>query len=554
MILIRTHSNRCSGQTRRNRCRELRQINQISAARVQRNWKNTPGREVSLSDEDRIVATDLGIFGAASLFQLVCNAETAAGIRTLRDWLIHPTDPTEIRERQQAIAELSSRLDYRQELNAVSRSMARTKFVPDDFLEWAEGRTYLSRKRSLVWLVRTLPIIVLSMPSLTLLGVLPQHIGMPIMTTAIAVNILLTVAVVGTVHDIFRIVCPAPDGFDLDRLQRVFTKLSNMNGESRTLVEIQETASTATAGLKQLQRIMKFTSLSRNAITAVPVYLPLQFTVLWDFQILQLLEDWQQKHGHQFRNWLDALGKFEATESLAALAHDNPKWSFPEVGAEHNEQFIANQLGHPLLAESVRVLNDVTIGPAGRMLLVTGSNMSGKSTLLRSIGINAVLAQAGVPVCAHQLQMPFVKVVTSMRFVDALQDGVSLYMAEVCRLKKIVDTAREFSRSADESKAPPVTLLFLLDEILHGTNSAERQIATQRVLSHLLQYQVIGAVSTHDLQLAEVPGIQEASEIVHFRESLEDNDDQVRMTFDYTMRPGIAPTTNAVKLLEMVGL
>ena len=358
VILIRTHSNRCSGQTRRNRCRELRQINQISAARVQRNWKNTPGREVSLSDEDRIVATDLGVFGTASLFQLVCNAETAAGIRTLRDWLIHPTDPTEIRERQQAIAELSSRLDYRQELNAVSRSMARTKFVPDDFLEWAEGRTYLSRKRSLVWLVRTLPI----------------------MTTAIAVNILLTVAVVGTVHDIFRIVCPAPDGFDLDRLQRVFTKLSNMNGESRTLVEIQETASTAAAGLKQLQRIMKFTSLSRNAITAVPVYLPLQFTVLWDFQILQLLEDWQQKHGHQFRNWLDALGKFEATESLAALAHDNPKWSFPEVGAEHNEQFIANQLGHPLLAESVRVLNDVTIGPAGRMLLVTGSNMSGKST------------------------------------------------------------------------------------------------------------------------------------------------------------------------------
>ena len=143
-----------------------------------------------------------------------------------------------------------------------------------------------------------------------------------------------------------------------------------------------------------------------------------------------------------------------------------------------------------------------------------------------------------------------------MRIVDALQDGVSLYMAEVCRLKKIVDTAREFSRSADESKAPPVTLLFLLDEILHGTNSAERQIATQRVLSHLLQYQVIGAVSTHDLQLAEVPGIQESSEIVHFRESLEDNDDQVRMTFDYTMRPGIAPTTttNAVKLLELVGL
>ncbi len=182
------------------------------------------------------------------------------------------------------------------------------------------------------------------------------------------------------------------------------------------------------------------------------------------------------------------------------------------------------------------------------MLLITGSNMSGKSTLLRSIGVNAILAQAGSVVCATQYSMPAVTVVSSVRIADALQDGISLFMAELKRLKTIVDTARQ--HTVHENR----TMLFLLDEILHGTNTAERHIATQRILSHILKHQVIGAVTTHDLQLADEAVIANNSDIVHFRESLTECDNTPKMTFDYLMRPGVAPTTNAVRLLEMVGL
>jgi len=174
--------------------------------------------------------------------------------------------------------------------------------------------------------------------------------------------------------------------------------------------------------------------------------------------------------------------------------------------------------------------------------------MSGKSTLLRAIGTNAVLAQAGSPVCAMRLRMSPLTVATSIRIVDSLKDGVSLFMAEVMRLKRIVDMARSFTR---ESKH---TMLFLLDEILHGTNTAERHIAIRRVLTHLLRQHVIGAVTTHDLDLAEDPSIKDSCQVIHFRESLHKQDDELHMTFDYKIRSGVAPTTNALKLLDMVGL
>ena len=195
-----------------------------------------------------------------------------------------------------------------------------------------------------------------------------------------------------------------------------------------------------------------------------------------------------------------------------------------------------------------RVTNDVSVGPSGTLLLVTGSNMSGKSTLLRSVGTNAVLAQAGAPVCAKRLSMPPLRVVTSMRVTDSLKDGVSLFLAEVMRLKQIVDMARRFTQKSKQ------TMLYLLDEVLQGTNTAERHIAVRRVLSHMLGLRTIGAVSTHDLQLATDPALAANCCMVHFRESFSKASGNLQMTFDYKMRPGVATTTNALKLLSMVGL
>jgi len=229
------------------------------------------------------------------------------------------------------------------------------------------------------------------------------------------------------------------------------------------------------------------------------------------------------------------------------LAYDHPDWTFPEVDASATS-IEASGLGHPLLPGAARISNDVQLGAEGSFLLITGSNMSGKSTLLRSIGVNVVLAQAGGPVCASKLRLPPVKLATSIRVRDSLEDGVSFYMAELMRLKEIVDEAVAFGGRPDRA------LVYLLDEILQGTNSQERRIAVEQVLSHLVKHGAIGAISTHDLDLAASDALEGQFLPVHFRETLHDHDAEHRMTFDYKLREGVATTTNALKLLEMVGL
>ena len=532
----------------RDRFRELRRINQDAVARIRRNWKQVPLAAADLSDEETVIAEDLDLFGHASLFHLICMAKTKAGIQTLRNWLLSPARPAEITRRQQAVAELAPQLEFRQEVNSLCRMLADTQFAEDDFFEWVEGGTYLSRRPWMKWLVRILPLVTVTMPALVLANVLPQEIGMPIMMAAMAANFVITVLFAGKVHDIFSTVCPGRDGLSLTRSERLFAVLSTVEGDSQQITDIKHNTREAHRQLQQLKRIMQPASISRNPWTAIFVYVPLQFIFLWDFHILALLELWQQRCRTSFRRWFATLGRYEAIESLASLAHDNPHWAFPDVDDEHVPEFNAESLGHPLLPEAARITNDVSIGPAGTMLLVTGSNMSGKSTLLRAIGTNAVLAQAGSPVCAKRLRMPPLTIATSMRIADSLKDGVSLFMAEVLRLKRIVDMARRFTRESQQ------TMLFLLDEILHGTNTAERHIAIRRVLTHLLGQHVIGAVTTHDLDLAEEPALTDSCQVIHFRESLHKQDDELRMTFDYKIRSGVAPTTNALKLLDMVGL
>jgi DNA mismatch repair ATPase MutS len=271
----------------------------------------------------------------------------------------------------------------------------------------------------------------------------------------------------------------------------------------------------------------------------------LQLLGLWDFHVLAALERWQRSSGSHARDWLAALGEAEALSALGTLAHDNPGWVMPEL-VDGPARIEAQALGHPLLASRSRVTNDVTVGPPGTFVLVTGSNMSGKSTLLRAIGTNVVLAQAGGPVCAASMRLTPVDIWTSIRIDDSLEAGVSLFMAELKRLKRIVDAARAPDR--------PRPLLYLLDEMLHGTNTAERRIAARRVLNYLVQAGAIGAVTTHDLTLAEDASLDAAAHRVHFTEQFSQRDGTMTMTFDYRLRPGLATSANALKLLAMIGL
>ncbi|MEZ6106097.1 MAG: hypothetical protein R3B96_08300 [Pirellulaceae bacterium] len=338
--------------------------------------------------------------------------------------------------------------------------------------------------------------------------------------------------------------------------RRLFEWAADVPHKSERLAFLREELvgrqSPAIAAIGTLGRVTAAANMRRGGLFGI-VYLLLQFATLWDFHWLAELERWRKAHGRHVRSWFDAIGQLEALCALARMAADEPTWSFPRMLSDDEPAVIrADSMGHPLLPTQ-RVCNSVELGPPGRVLLVTGSNMSGKSTLLRAIGTNVVLAQAGAKVCAQQFDVPNIELATSMRVHDSLADGVSFYMAELKRLKQIVDQA------ANAAAQQHRRTCFLLDEILQGTNSRERHIAVTRVIAHLIESGAIGAVSTHDLELANATELDGKIDCVHFRESFTQEVDSSgkktsRMTFDYLMREGVATTTNALKLLEMVGL
>ena len=535
-----------------------RLLYQRGISRRQRCWRDLPIVEISVPSSARATADDLDLFGPSSLFQLASPASTGIGHSTLRDWMVgdwvkHDAEDDELRARQEAVAELAAKPTARERLQLLASQLTAGKTGPVKFMEWAEGDRWLLSRPWLRWVVLTMPLIAAGALGVFLLGLVAPSLAVPTVAGlafigAIAVNAMISVFFTGPVHEIFLTV--SSRNGEAAKYLDMFREICAANTESIKLRSLQSELADGQVDvmveLGQLRRTMLFANISRSPLLFLLLYVPLQLVALWDFHCLWRLEKWQTRNSKNVRKWFRALGQFETLAGLATLAAEHPDWTFPTVDPG-TDTIVAKNLGHPLLADDVRVGNDVQVGPAGSVLLVTGSNMSGKSTLLRSLGINAILAKIGAPVCAAELSMPPVEVAASMRVQDSLADGVSFFMAELRRLKEIVDLAH-VCRAGVKPR-----LLYLLDEILQGTNSRERQIAVNRVIRHLLDCQAIGAISTHDIELASSDGLIDACRSVHFREVLEDDSPQ-GMSFDYVMHHGIAKTTNALKLLALVGL
>jgi DNA mismatch repair ATPase MutS len=266
---------------------------------------------------------------------------------------------------------------------------------------------------------------------------------------------------------------------------------------------------------------------------------------LWDFHVVDAVERWRDMNGKHVRERLRALGEFEALSALATLAYDNPTWAMPKIAIDASHALVAKELAHPLLVADEAVTNDLSIGEAGQILLITGSNMSGKSTLLRSIALNVVLAQIGAPVCASSLRLSPHRVRTSIDARDALDRGLSLFMAELLRIKSIVDAAQ-----ADAA----YPLLYVADEMLRGTNATDRHAAVISILEKLVASGAVGAVATHDPEVANDAGLKPHFDSYHFIEHFDPTRTAMPMWFDYKLRPGLSTTRNAIKLLEIVGL
>jgi hypothetical protein len=296
-----------------------------------------------------------------------------------------------------------------------------------------------------------------------------------------------------------------------------------------------EGSPSASRELGRLQTILGFAELRQSGIVAVFA----NVFLLWDVFCAAALLRWRARAGASARGWIEAMAELEALSGLATFASEHPAFAFPEI-APGALCFVAEGMGHPLIPSARRVDNDVALAGPGSALMVTGSNMSGKSTLLRAVGVNAVLALAGAPVCAHKLVLAPLQVRTSMRMTDSLEEGVSHFYAELARLKGIVDAANGGER-----------VLFLLDEVLHGTNSRERNIGARAVVTHLLDRGAIGAVSSHDLGLADLE-VESGGRVknVHFQELAEGG----KMTFDYQLKPGVVTSSNALRLMKLIGI
>ena len=531
-------------EARYRRFKTLAEINDEGLHRLERDWPAMPLREPPEPPAPTpSFAGDLDLLGHASLQHLLNTASTPAAQQRLTGWLLAPAAPDEIRERQTAVDELAELVDFRDELTLFGRLSGMSPAGYRSFLAWAEQEPWLLKHPTLIWTSRILPVLTVGLAVLQVAGI----VRAPFWLLALGASILFSMRYGKQVEELIDQVSDRQAVFQ--PYEGVFARVAQQPFEPERLRRIQRDLAAeqlnADEQMRRLGRILQFGDLRLSMFFPI-----IQAFLLWSFHTLWLLEGWQRTAGRRVRVWLETLSELEALSALATLAADNPTWAFPEIIEKTGDApaLSARNLGHPLLPPAVCVGNDVGIGPVGRFLFVTGSNMSGKSTLLRAIGMNVVLAQAGGPVCADEMRLMPLTLATSIRVQDSLEYGISYFMAELRRLREVVEIARATTGTSEREP------LFLLDEILHGTNTSERQIAARQIIRTLLRYGATGAVSSHDLSLTETPDLTASRDAVHFTETFTRGPDGPAMSFDYRLRPGVATSTNALKLMEMVGL
>lgn len=511
-------------------------VNVRSRDRALLAWDTVPAASPSGTDRTHAYAYDLNIVGPASIAQRIGSPTTSHGWSRLYAWLLTSSSSSDVAQRQRSVRELASRIDLRQRVEATGRRINGEIPDPAPFLAWAEGSALLRDRARLRVVSIASPVALILLIVLQALGLITYSFWL----LPLSVNVIVFQIVGGRVAE--GVAAVAPLHHAIAGYRDMFGMIANDDVDSPDLRRIRETLGSGPLGAMTL--VSRLTRISSLAIPRGSIlYFPLQMALLWDVHVLHALEGWKRANGDRSRSWLEAAGEWEALAALSILAHDHPDWAMPDLD-EAQTAIEAAGLAHPLIAAEGAVGNDVTSGPAGTFLFVTGSNMAGKSTLLRALGVNAVLAMAGAPVCARSLTMPPVDVWTCMRVEDSVARGVSFFMAELQRLKLVVDAC---------TSAGELPVFYLLDEILQGTNTGERQIASRRVLAQLVGTLSLGAISSHDLDLVVGTDLDDRARKVHFAEQFRRGQGGPSMTFDYRLRPGLATSTNALALMELLG-
>jgi len=503
-------------------------------ARIEDRWINSdkPGTGQTGSRIDvhsSLYATDLDLFGQASLFELLSLARTRIGEDTLAAWLLSPSPIAEITERHAAITELRNCLDLREDVSVLGEDL-QVGIHPDALTQWAEAPNQLTHSW-LRWLSLLLAVVAIATVILWAeLGTKTPFFLVVIIETVIIASLRKQTAAVlhATEHTLE----------DLQLLSSLLARLEREQFETpylqRLKMELSSHHIAASQAIGRLRTIVEYIHSLEN-----PIMRALNIPLMYAVQAAYAAEAWRSAHGAAVRLWLRATGKVEALLSLSGYSYEHPADPFPEF-VQGPPCFNAEQLGHPLIPAANCVRNDISICGETRVLLVSGSNMSGKSTLMRAVGINTVLAMAGAPVRANRLQLTPLHLGASILINDSLQEGSSRFYAEITRLRQICDLAE---------KDPPV--LFLLDELLQGTNSKDRLMGAEGVVSALLASGAIGLISTHDLALTNI-GEQRDVRLhnVHLQDAIVDG----KMKFDFKLQDGVVTKSNGIELMRLIGL
>lgn len=510
------------------RCERVIGFHERGLARLGNRWMGTGESGEEFQDASHAYSRDLDLFGKGSLFEYLCTARTRAGREKLAAWLLGPASIAEIQRRQAAVSELRPRLDLREDLAAFGEDL-RSQARPKALTAWAEERVALNPG---VARVAAIALALIWFFSLVAWGVWGLW---QVATVSSAVNLGFSALYSARARGIV----PAEKfAQDFELLAGVLARLERETFGAQKLKELQEVLKTdgesPSVSIGRIRRMVQSLESRRNLM--VRFVDPL---VLWTTQTAFAIEAWRRRFGPAVKRWIDAVAEMEALEALAGYAYEHPNDVFAEF-AEGHAAFEATGLAHPLIPERQAVRNDFALGDRMRLMIISGPNMAGKSTFIRAVGTNAVLAQCGAPVRARELRISRLQVTASICVLDSLQGGVSRFYAEITRLKRISELAEG-----------PLPVLFLLDELLAGTNSNDRRTGAEAVLRNLAARDTIGLVTTHDLALTKVAeDMNGKAGNFHFEDYLKDGE----LRFDYKLTAGVANSGNALKLMRSIGL
>jgi len=538
-------------------------------ARIEDRWPGTGQTGDRFRDPDHVYSADLDLFGPASLFELLSTARLPMGENRLAEWLLAPAPKSEILERQTLVAELRPKLDLHEDL-ALTGEELRARLNPESLLIWAET------SRALPGTAVRAVAIALAFACIAAVIFCARTAEYAPLLVVLIVEIIFRRWLLRRAESVLAGVSCNAEGLllfahILERFERESFTAPRLKNFAAELCHASAPASRA---IRQLARIVYWID-AHHSLLAHIVELPLLYTV----QVAFAAEAWRARYGKRMRAWADIAAEMEALISLATYSYEHPADPFPElvghdsanhVGAElkpgqplestgelsstnisaSTAHFEAADLGHPLLPAAKCIRNSVTLDNSTRVILISGSNMSGKSTLLRTVGINTVLAMAGAPVRAKSLRLSPLTIGTRIRSTDSLQEGRSTFYTEILHIRRVFDLANSHLPGQNETSATP-PLLFLFDELLEGTNSHDRRIGAESLIRNLLLRHAIGIVTTHDLALTEITAtIGQLLRNMHFEDQVANNE----MHFDYTLRPGVVTKSNALALMRIIGL